>query len=1029
MKKLKFICSVLLFVCAAAPRVAIAQPECTIAHASIYKTGAAESFAIMPSPLPAHVRIRRLDLASRTLTAADLQGVKLVIYGDRDLAGSRGGYRALGTGELALFKQAYDQGVNFTFAADNAIVDEASFGTRQILHAITPTMKVSTEFISQQGVFYPDLTRFPILAGKEFAFSPHLETPGFLSQIQAPAACAFTTSGRCYAAWKPAEGGRGFVFFEGNAGWKSQVYLKNFINQVCPPPPACSDGVDNDGDGQIDMADPGCTNPQDNDEKNPRLRIVKTVPPTVPSGGLAVYTFTARNTGNEVAKGVITGDAFFNMVDGKMVTIVPPPLQFVSSTISCTNQNYPGILCTLGDLAPGQELTYTATFRVPESPALCNQTIMNNVDIHTTPPLHTISEWVKAQTVVKCPDPTATPTKTATATATATTTATHTATATPTATASLTATPTATASHTPTATATATVAYTATPTATPTRAVECSDHVDNDGDGWIDYPEDTGCTGPDDDDEENPVNLITPTVTCVLDNGDGTATAFFGYVNSGQAQVSLQAGVNTQQNINAFSPVDADQGQPGIFKAGQNDAAFSVVFPTHLSLTWTLMHNGSSKNSVTAKKGVSRECNPVSPVVECVDQKSNALYTARFGYENQNSFEVPMEIGQFNLFTPAPQDRGQPDRFFTGVVKTAFTVDFDGNDLTWKLGVKAVTASKSFRSCNPNLPPVCNAGGSYEKECQGAQTRVRLDGSGSKDPENKALTYKWSTNCSNVSIDSATIVSPEIVLTGPGAGNDVACTATLVVSDGVHSSTCQAPISVPACDQGSCRDGSGARGELDQCGVCNGDGKSCLGCDRIPDSGKVVDSCGVCGGNDQCSGCDGVPNSGKVPDRCGVCGGDGSSCLQCNDTDIRTTLLAMDSNSKDQEANAKSALRRLANNANDAATRKFINQAKVEAEKLSSQAWTLTWSLPQVIKTCAETTACVQTDNSVTINSYNTASAGLRDVTQQALRRLSKKLGGKLRAGDRKIGVAADRLHEQAAALSSSVPRFRSVCR
>lgn len=36
------------------------------------------------------------------------------------------------------------------------------------------------------------------------------------------------------------------------------------------PPPQCSDGIDNDGDGKTDHpADPGCTSPEDDDEKNP----------------------------------------------------------------------------------------------------------------------------------------------------------------------------------------------------------------------------------------------------------------------------------------------------------------------------------------------------------------------------------------------------------------------------------------------------------------------------------------------------------------------------------------------------------------------------------------------------------------------------------------------------------------------------------------------------------------------------------------------------------------------------------------
>ena len=36
----------------------------------------------------------------------------------------------------------------------------------------------------------------------------------------------------------------------------------------CITKPQCSDGIDNDNDGLIDMADPGCQNPQDNDETN-----------------------------------------------------------------------------------------------------------------------------------------------------------------------------------------------------------------------------------------------------------------------------------------------------------------------------------------------------------------------------------------------------------------------------------------------------------------------------------------------------------------------------------------------------------------------------------------------------------------------------------------------------------------------------------------------------------------------------------------------------------------------------------------
>ncbi|EKX43747.1 hypothetical protein GUITHDRAFT_153161 [Guillardia theta CCMP2712] len=64
-----------------------------------------------------------------------------------------------------------------------------------------------------------------------------------------------------------------------------------------------------------------------------------------------------------------------------------------------------------------------------------------------------------------------------------------------------------------------------------------------------------------------------------------------------------------------------------------------------------------------------------------------------------------------------------------------------------------------------------------------------------------------------------------------------------------------------------------------------------MGCDGVPNSGKVLDSCGVCNGNndkdacgvcltklvgppnESCMGCDGSLYSGRAVDACGECGG------------------------------------------------------------------------------------------------------------------------------------------------------------
>jgi hypothetical protein len=138
--------------------------------------------------------------------------------------------------------------------------------------------------------------------------------------------------------------------------------------------------------------------------------------------------------------------------------------------------------------------------------------------------------------------------------------------------------------------------------------------------------------------------------------------------------------------------------------------------------------------------------------------------------------------------------------------------------------------------------------------------------------------------------------------------------------------------------------------------------------------------------------------------------------------------MSMDTNAQRQEANAHTALRRLQRQAKDKRTKDLAQQGRTEASKLSNQMWILTWSLPQVILSCPEAAGCATSDNSISINSYNDTSRALRDLTQQALRELQRVLGGQLRPEDKKVGVAADRLYEEALGFSGAVPRFQTTC-
>lgn len=90
------------------------------------------------------------------------------------------------------------------------------------------------------------------------------------------------------------------------------------------------------------------------------------------------------------------------------------------------------------------------------------------------------------------------------------------------------------------------------------------------------------------------------------------------------------------------------------------------------------------------------------------------------------------------------------------------------------------------------------------------------------------------------------------------------CTADTISPQGTPCSNPNSSMDI--CDtNGNCTQCSGI---IDCNGICNG--------------GLVNDICGVCGGDGtSCLGCDGVPNSGLTNDICGVCGGLATNCNEC----------------------------------------------------------------------------------------------------------------------------------------------------
>lgn len=101
----------------------------------------------------------------------------------------------------------------------------------------------------------------------------------------------------------------------------------------------------------------------------------------------------------------------------------------------------------------------------------------------------------------------------------------------------------------------------------------------------------------------------------------------------------------------------------------------------------------------------------LSPVLECVQVRSSDDCTAVWGYNNPPNDFVPFEpIGSNNRFIPTPQDRGQPEEFLAGRQVCAFTVDFNCNNLVWRLDNRTSTANGGSSQCSPGCLP-CGPGG------------------------------------------------------------------------------------------------------------------------------------------------------------------------------------------------------------------------------------------------------------------------------------------------------------------------------
>jgi len=95
---------------------------------------------------------------------------------------------------------------------------------------------------------------------------------------------------------------------------------------------------------------------------------------------------------------------------------------------------------------------------------------------------------------------------------------------------------------------------------------------------------------------------------------------------------------------------------------------------------------------------------PAIVLYGCVTTNHDGTYTASFSYNSSSGRTLFVPIGEDNSFSAVPADRGQPTAFLAGGSKNAFTVNFDGNPITWSvqtpLGLtSSVTLSSTSKDC------------------------------------------------------------------------------------------------------------------------------------------------------------------------------------------------------------------------------------------------------------------------------------------------------------------------------------------
>jgi hypothetical protein len=172
--------------------------------------------------------------------------------------------------------------------------------------------------------------------------------------------------------------------------------------------------------------------------------------------------------------------------------------------------------------------------------------------------------------------------------------------------------------------------------------------------------------------------------------------------------------------------------------------------------------------------------------------------------------------------------------------------------------------------------------------------------------------------------------------------------------------------------------------------------------------------------------CAGVPGGAAVLDQCGVCNGDGTSCLGCTSVTITDEQFSLDGQAGAQLSVIRRARAALVKAGASKAQRRTARRVLQEASSLYVRMWETTWALPSTVTTCTNAVLCQSAD-------ISQISVGFREDSETMVELLAEITGALKRiTGNGRAGVRLTRemraLHQQNLGALAQIPATQSTC-